>query len=83
MIQTRCSAEETKAKVTEKPEVQCITHSRDEEHGDLLIRGFWAGRTDVIVNVQVMDTDAKSYRSHDPHKVLAHQEKEEVPDRLS
>jgi hypothetical protein len=32
--------------------------------------------TDVIVDVRVTDTDGKSYRSQDPHKVLATQERE-------
>jgi hypothetical protein len=44
--------------------------------GDLHIRGFWARRMDVIVDVRVTDTDAKSYRTRDPHKVLATQERE-------
>jgi hypothetical protein len=51
-------------------------HTFDEERGDLLIRGFWARGTDAIIDVRVTDTDAKSYRSKDPHKVLAQQEKE-------
>jgi hypothetical protein len=29
----------------------------------------------VIIDVQVTDTDAKSYCSQDPHKVLAQQER--------
>jgi hypothetical protein len=76
MIQNRRSADETKAKATKKPEVQRLTRSGDKDHGDLLIRGFWARGTDAIVNVRVTDTDAKSYCSHDPHKVLAQQERE-------
>jgi hypothetical protein len=64
MIQKRRSAKEAKA--TKKPEVQCLTCSGDEEHGDLLICGFWAHRTNAIIDVQVTDTDAKSYRSRDP-----------------
>jgi hypothetical protein len=76
MTQTRCSAEEAKAKATEKPEVQCLSCSGDEEHGDLLIHGFWAHETDAIIDVHVTDTDAKSYHSLNPHKVLAQQDHE-------
>jgi hypothetical protein len=57
-------------KKTAKPPAQHLMCS------DLVIRGFWICRTDAIVNVQVMDTAAKSYRSLDPHKVLAQQEYE-------
>ncbi len=65
-----------KPKTTDpKTQVQCL-HSRDKEHGDLLIHSFWTCATDIIVNVCVADTYAKSYRSKDPHKVLAQQEKE-------
>jgi hypothetical protein len=49
MIQYRHSAEEAKAKATKKPEVQCLSCSGDKEHGDLLIRGFWARGTGTIV----------------------------------
>jgi hypothetical protein len=75
-MKNRRSADETKAKATEKPEVQRLSRSGDEDRGDLLIRGFWARGTDAIVDVRVTDTDAKSYCSRDPHKVLAQQERE-------
>jgi hypothetical protein len=75
MIQNRRAAEEAKAKDT-KPPVQRLTRSSDEDRGDLLIRGFWARGTDAIVDVRVTDTDAKSYRSRDPYKVLAQHERE-------
>jgi hypothetical protein len=58
-----------------KAPVQRFT-SKDEEQGDLLIRGFRSRGTDIIVNVCMTDTDAKSYWSRDPHKVLAMHEKE-------
>ncbi len=38
--------------------------------------GLLGRGTDVIVDVHVTDTDAKLYRSQDPHKVLAMQEQE-------
>jgi hypothetical protein len=75
MIHSRRTAEEIKAKEP-KPPVQRLSRSSNEERGDLLIWGFWARGTDVIVDVRVTDTDAKSYRSRDPHKVLATQERE-------
>jgi hypothetical protein len=59
-----------------KPPVQCFSCSSKEEWGDLLIWGFWAHGMDVIVDVHMMDTDSKSYRSWDPHKVLTTQERE-------
>jgi hypothetical protein len=73
MIHSRRTAEETRAKEP-KPPVQRLSRSSDKERGDILIRGFWARGTDVIVNVRVTDTDAKSHRSPDPHKVLSTQE---------
>jgi hypothetical protein len=75
MIQTRHSAEEAKAKATKKPKVQRLLRTGDKDRGDLLIRGFWARGTDAIVDVRVTDTDAKSYCSPNPHKVLAQQER--------
>jgi hypothetical protein len=49
--------------------------SGDKDCEDLLICGFWAHGTDTIADVRVTDTDAKSYCSRDPHKVLAQQER--------
>jgi hypothetical protein len=60
MIHSRRTAGETKAKEP-KPPVQRLSRSSDEEREDLLIQGFWARGTDVIVDVRVTDTDAKSY----------------------
>jgi hypothetical protein len=78
MIYSRCTAEETKGAKEPRPKssVQRLSCSSDEERGNLLIRSFWARGTDVIVDVQVTDTDAKAYRSQGPHKVLATQERE-------
>jgi hypothetical protein len=58
MIHSRRTAEETKAKEP-KPPVQHLSRSSDEERGNLLIHGFWARGTNVIVDVRVTDTDAK------------------------
>jgi hypothetical protein len=46
------------------------------DRGDLLIRGFWENGMDAIVDVRITDTDAKSYRTRDPKKILQSQEKE-------
>ena len=75
MIQTKRTAEGPSSPNL-KPPVQRLSRSSDEDRGDLLICGFWSHGTDVIVDVRVTDTDSKSYRSRDPHKVLATQELE-------
>lgn len=60
-----------------KPCVEKITHNHNEEdRGDLLIRSFWDPATDLIVDVRITDTDAKSYKSRAPAKVLESQERE-------
>ena len=48
-----------------------------EERGDILIRGFWKGGSDCIVDISVSDTDAPSYvnPNWDPIKILSDQEK--------
>ncbi len=51
------------------------SHKGDGDCGNLLIRGLFARGTDTIVDVRITDTDAKSYRSKDPHKVLAQHER--------
>jgi hypothetical protein len=58
MIHSRRTAEETEAKEP-KPPVQHLSRSSDEERRNLLIHGFWARGTNVIVDVRVTDTDAK------------------------
>ena len=47
-----------------------------DERGDLLIQGLWTRTNACMVDVRVTDTDAKSYRTKDPKKVLATQERE-------
>jgi hypothetical protein len=49
----------------------------EDTRGDILLCGFWAHGTDCIIDVQVTDTDAKSYCHHDPAKVIAMQKKGE------
>jgi hypothetical protein len=49
---------------------------KNRDRGDALIRGFWESGTDCIIDVRVTDTDAQSYLSKDPAKVLGAHEKE-------
>jgi len=46
------------------------------DRGDLLIRGFWEGSTDTIIDVCVTNLDSKSYKNLPPKKALERQEKE-------
>jgi len=46
------------------------------DRGDLLIRGFWEGSTDTIIDVRVMNFDSISYKNLPPKKALERQEKE-------
>jgi hypothetical protein len=48
----------------------------NDDRGDILLRGFWIPQTDLVIDVRVTDTDAKSNRSKDPKKVLEQHEKE-------
>jgi hypothetical protein len=45
------------------------------KHSDLLLQGFWARGTNCIVDVRVMDTDAKTYASNLQPKSLCQAEK--------
>jgi hypothetical protein len=49
---------------------------QEDEQGDVLIRGFWAHGTDCIVDVRITNTNAKTYRSKDPTKILAQHKQE-------
>jgi hypothetical protein len=49
---------------------------RDDDRGDLLVRGFWTRGTDAIVDVRVTDTDVNTYCSLLKSKVLEKQERE-------
>jgi len=46
------------------------------DRDDLLIRGFWQGSTDTIIDVRVTNLGSKSYKNLPPKKVLERQEKE-------
>ena len=47
-----------------------------ELRGDVAAHGFWRRGTTTIFDVRITDTDARSYRRTDPHKVLRTQEAE-------
>ena len=44
--------------------------------GDIGVHSFWKSSHLTIFDVRITDTDAKLYRSTDPHKVLKQQERE-------
>jgi hypothetical protein len=50
-------------KVNPCPANQASTNQpvKEDDRGDILLRGFWAHGTECIVDVQVTDTDASSY----------------------
>jgi hypothetical protein len=77
LIRTGCIAEKTMTCPTigidSKSKENDVTGKSD--HGDLLLRGFWARGTNCIVEVRVTDTDAKSYCKQPPDKVLESGEK--------
>ncbi len=45
------------------------------DNGDLLIRGFWEGSTEAIIDVRVTKLDSKSYKNLPAKKALERQEK--------
>jgi hypothetical protein len=55
----------------------CQLHQKvdGEDKGDILVHGFYEVGKDCIFDVAVIDTDAKSYLSMDPAKVLKIHEK--------
>jgi len=62
-----------------KKDVPSASSSSDflnADRGDLLIRGFWEGSTDIIIDVRQTNLDSKSYWNLPPKKALERQEKE-------
>jgi hypothetical protein len=52
------------------PVIQLTRHSQEADRGDILIHGLWQQGTDCILDVRVMDVNAKSNRSKPPDMVL-------------
>ena len=61
---------------THVPSASSSSDFRNADRGDLLIRGFWEGPTDTIIDVHVTNLDRKSYKDLPPKKALERQEKE-------
>ena len=47
---------------THVPSVSSSSGFLNADRGDLLIRGFWEGSTDTIIDVRVTNLDSKSYK---------------------
>jgi hypothetical protein len=78
-----CSMALTPSAVSEEPSINpCQNHegpgqvSTPELQGDVAVHGFWSRGTTTIFDIRVTDTDAATYRTRDPKKVLQGQEKE-------
>jgi hypothetical protein len=52
------------------------TEALPDNRGDVAAHGFWRRGATTIFDVRITDTDAPTYRSRDPAKVLAAHEKE-------
>jgi len=61
---------------THVPSASSSSDFLNADRGDLLIRGFWEGSTDTIIDVHVTNLDSKSYKNLPPKKALERQEKE-------
>jgi len=61
---------------THVPSASSSSDFLNADRGDLLIRGFWEGSTDTIIDVRVTNLDSKSYKNLSPKKALKRQEKE-------
>jgi len=57
----------TKAHV---PSASISSDFLNADRGDLLIRSFWEGSTNTIIDVRVTNLDSKSYRNLPPKKAL-------------
>ena len=62
----------------QQPPLPTVKLKENDERGDLMIRGFWAGGTDCIIDVRITDTDAPSYiqKKRTPSQILLNHEKE-------
>jgi len=67
---------------THVPSASSSSYFLNADHDDLLIRGFWEGSTDTIIDVRVTNLDSKSYQNLPPKKVLEQQETREEKEIL-
>lgn len=49
---------------------------KKDERGDIMARGFWAGRKDIIVDARITELDALSYRNQENEMVLKDHEEQ-------
>jgi len=61
---------------THMPSASSLSNFLNADRGDLLIRGFWEGSADTIIDVRMTNLDSKSYKYLPPKKALERQEKE-------
>ena len=59
-----------------------VTTKAEDLRGDLLVRNMWRNGTSCILDVRMTDTDAKSYRGRNPHRVIESQEREKKKKHL-
>ena len=52
------------------------TEPQPELRGDVSVHGFWSRGTTTIFDIRVTDTNARSQRNADPHRVLTRHVKE-------
>ena len=61
---------------THVPSASSSSDFLNANRGDLLIRGFWEGSTDTIIDARAANLESKSYKNLPPKKALERQEKE-------
>ena len=75
---SRANEQETPEGRQDQPVKRLFRNNRNEDRGDVLIRGLWSKGTDCILDVRMTDLDAKSNKSRNPDKVLAAHEQEQI-----
>ena len=75
-----CSQALTPSAVSDEPNIPKYQNPDGQDvqelRGDVAVHGFWSRGTTAIFDIRVTDTDARSYRTQDPKKVLKKQEKD-------
>jgi len=57
--------------VTKEPIALDSSDGTDVLIADLCVHGAWEPHTEVLFDIRVVDTDARSYHTHNPHDVLS------------